>query len=268
MALFSPEGGSYKTPGQYKTVKTTSQVPIVTGPTQGQYYAGGNTGITPGQSYDGGQSYVGNPMGSRYTGSTSYMNPQQQQAPTQQYRTVTEKKRKFVPGERREVAGIGQDFYDSFRNSILDYYQPEVARQFEEAQDANLYDLARRGVLRSSNAADNAATLAREKLLADADVSSRAENQTAGLRGDMARAQQNALSLLQATEDPTVAANAAATEVNAIQSQAPQFNPLGDLFSAAARSYAGYQQNQRNQRAYQQALSGTNPWAGSGRTII
>ena len=172
----------------------------------------------------------------------------------------------WVSGPEETVQGLGNQFYTDYKDSILGFYQPEVAKQFEDAQSANLFDLARRGTLRSSQAADNAAELLEEKAIADARVTSNAENQTAGLRTDMSRAQQNALSLLQATEDPTTAANTAATEVNAIQSRSPTFDPLGEMFSAAARGYAGYQQGVDN-RKWQNAIPTTNPYTSSGRNV-
>lgn len=241
MAMFSETGGEYTDPAEYKDVTTQVSQPV---------YASVNP------SYN---------LGTRYTGS-----PVQQQQPQTQIGTkmVNKTTKQWVPGQTHKVAGIGQNFYDSFKNSILDYYNPEIERQFGEAQEQNLFDLARRGTLRSSQAAKNAAEIARERADADARVAADAERQTAGLRGDIANAQQSALSLLQQTEDPTAAANAAATEVNAIQSQAPQFNPLGELFSAAARSFAGYQQQQRDKRLYQQLAQGSNPWASSGRTVV
>ena len=172
----------------------------------------------------------------------------------------------WIPGETEQVEGIDQTFYDNFKNAITGYYRPEVDLQYGEAQSANLFDLARRGLLKSSQAVDNASELVREKALADAQVTANAENQTAGLRTDMSRAQQNALGLLQATEDPTTAANSALTEVNAITSRAPQFSPLGDLFSAAARGYNAYQQGETNRRLLD-AIPINSPYASMGRTI-
>ena len=194
--------------------------------------------------------------------SNSFVNVPYQTGSTPIYKDVEG----WVSGPEETVQGLGDQFYTDYKDSILGYYQPEVAKQFEDAQSANLFDLARRGTLRSSQAADNAAELLEEKAIADARVTSNAENQTAGLRTDMSRAQQNALSLLQATEDPTTAANTAATEVNAIQSRSPTFDPLGEMFSAAARGYAGYQQGVDN-RKWQSAIPTKNPYTSSGRNI-
>lgn len=172
----------------------------------------------------------------------------------------------WQPGKEHVEKGIGSDFYDGYKNSILDYYKPEVEKQYENAQSQNLFDLGRRGTLQSSVAADRQGDLVEDRVLADARVAQNAENQTAGVRKDMSRAQQNAMQLLQQTEDPTTAANMAATEVNAIQSQGPQFDPLGEMFRSAALGYGGYQQNKAN-KAYANSIQPRDPYASSGRTI-
>ena len=170
---------------------------------------------------------------------------------------------KVAGGEQTEQ-GLADDFYDSFKNSILDFYQPEVSRQYEDAQSQNLFDLARRGLLRSSRAADAAGDLTREKAEADARVIANAENQTAGLKGDMSRAEQNAISLLQQTEDPTSAYNAAQSEVNAIQNRAPDFSTMGNLFSAALQAGANYKQAQ-DARKYYESIPSRGVYESSGK---
>ena len=167
-------------------------------------------------------------------------------------------------GGTASEAGLADDFYSGFKNSILDFYNPEVARQYEDAQSQNLFDLARRGLLRSSRAADAAGDLTREKAEADAQVIANAENQTAGLRGDINRAEQNAISLLQQTEDPTAAANAAQSEVNAIQSRAPDFSALGQLFSSALNTAASYKQAQDAKKFYD-SIPSRGAYESSGR---
>lgn len=166
--------------------------------------------------------------------------------------------------QTKSVQGIGQDFYDNFKSSILDFYMPEVERQHREAKSQNLFNLARRGLLRSSEAADSAGDLVRERAQADATVKADAEGQTSNLRSDVSRAKQNALSLLQSTEDPTTAANAAASEVNAIQSRAPRFDELGSLFSSALNAVGSYRDAQNARRGYE-AIVGRGPYESSGR---
>ena len=236
-AMFTQGGGDYRTAGKYKKF----------GP------SGGPKTITE-------RKYVDNLFRNSDGGeggwtTTSRDNPN--------YKAGGYRK---VKGGTKTEAGLADDFYSNFKNSILDYFNPELERQHSEAKDANLFDLARRGMLRSSVATDNAAELVRERAEAEARIKADAENQTAGLRGDMSRAQQNAISLLQQTEDPTSAANAARTEVNAIQSRSPNFSPLGELFSAAARSFAGWQNAQNARRNYG-GVPERNPYTSQGRNV-
>jgi hypothetical protein len=183
---------------------------------------------------------------------------------TETYQSGT--KEEWKEGDAEYVEGIGSGFYDDFNQSILDYYMPEVESQFEDATSQNLFDLGRRGTLRSSLAADRAGELTEERALADAQVRTNAENQTAGLRKQISDAEQNAIAMLQATEDPTSAANSALTEVNAIQSQAPDFSPLGDLFTASALGYQRYVDAQRAQR-YADSIPSSSPYQSSGRNV-
>ena len=170
----------------------------------------------------------------------------------------------WLPGEQEEIAGIGQDFYDNFKGSILDFQRPEVERQFTEAKGQNLFDLARRGLMKSSRAATAAGDLARTKAEADAKLVADAEAQTSGLRSDVSSAQRNALNLLTSTEDPTSAANAAQQEVNAIQTRAPQFSDMGNLFANVLTS-AGMSQQAANARRGVGSIPVRSPYASTGK---
>jgi hypothetical protein len=121
-------------------------------------------------------------------------------------------------------------------------------------------------MVRSSVASDRAGELAEDKAMAEAKVQSDAEGQVAGLKRDMSNAKQNALTLLQQTEDPTAAADAALTEVNAVKSTAPRFDPLGEMFRAAALGYTSYRDAQAAKR-YRDAVPTTNPYTSSGRNV-
>jgi hypothetical protein len=156
-----------------------------------------------------------------------------------------------VPGQSQTMGGIGQDFYENYRQSLEGFYKPDIENQFTEARSQNLFDLARKGLLRSSVSADRAGDLVRDKSAADARVASEIEGQVTGLKGDVNAAKQKAYGLLTSTEDPTTAANTALTEVNAIQTRKPQFSALGDLFASALNSYSTF----RNAQAARQAVA-------------
>lgn len=170
-----------------------------------------------------------------------------------------------TPGKTVTREGIGQDFYENYRKSLEDFYVPTVNEQFEETKSQNLFDLARKGLLRSSTATERAADLLKDKSAADAQVRSQIEGQVSGLRSDVNRAKTNAVNLLTSTEDPTTAANAALTEVNAIQSRSPQFNDLGNLFASALNAYSTYRNAQQG-REYLSRIPTRSPYASSGTT--
>ena len=169
-----------------------------------------------------------------------------------------------VPGETKTFDGIGQDFYENYRKSLQDFYVPTVNEQFQDAKQENLFDLARKGLIRSSVAADRSGELVKKKADADAQVQSQIEGQVSGLQSDVNNAKTKATQLLTATEDPTTAMNTALTEVNAIQSRSPQFNDLGNLFANALNAYSTY----RNAEAGRDRLAQipvSSPYASSGK---
>jgi hypothetical protein len=170
-----------------------------------------------------------------------------------------------IPGQAQTYGGIGQDFYENFRKSLEGFYRPDAERQFDEARGQNLFDLARKGLLRSSTSVKRAEDLVRDKSAADARLGSEIEGQVTGLRGDVNAAKQRAYGLLTSTEDPTTAANSALTEVNAIQTRKPSFNALGDLFASALNSYSTFR-NAQSQREQLAGLPTRSPSASSGRT--
>ncbi len=162
--------------------------------------------------------------------------------------------------------GIGDDFYDAFKGSILDYYLPQLDERFTDAKSSLLFNLGRRGLLKSSQAIDDQARLVTDKLDTEAQLRSDADNQTAALREDISHSKQNAFNLLQSTEDPTTAVNQALTEVNAIQSRGANLNPLGDIFATAATAYKDYVLARRSQQ-YADLLQSGSPSSGAGRVV-
>lgn len=166
----------------------------------------------------------------------------------------------------KSMFNYGNNFYDAFGQSIEDYQRPEVERQYEDAQEQNLFDLARRGLMQSTVAADRQAELAEDKALADAKVARDAAAQKANLRRRVADAQSTSLSYLNSTEDPTQATNRARTEVNQINQSAPQFDDMGSLFRAAALGYNSYDNARRGAR-YKDAVAGNNPYSSSGKVV-
>lgn len=130
--------------------------------------------------------------------------------------------------------GIGDDFYNKFRQAQTDYYLPDVERQFGKAKDQLTYNLARAGTSQSSIAGEQLADLIYQNQNNVASVNAKADAATADLRKRVASEKSAALSQLYATEDPSLAANEALSRVRTINDVSPELNPLGDIFKLAA----------------------------------
>lgn len=125
---------------------------------------------------------------------------------------------------------FGDDFYNKYNKAELDYTQPQLADQYDKAKQGMTYDLARAGTLRSTAAGYAQSLLEKQNTLNEAGLTAKADTDTAALRQSIASQQNQAYNQLYATEDPTVAANTAATAVGNAQLTQPNLTPLANAF--------------------------------------
>jgi hypothetical protein len=140
--------------------------------------------------------------------------------------------------------GFGEDFFNRFRQGMLDTYMPQVEKQYGEAKDDLTYGLARAGTGRSSAAVDATADLAEENRINRANIVTKADQGAGALRSRVADERAKAESQLYATENPDVGANQALAAVKNISLATPDTTPLGDVFKTAlvggANALTGY----------------------------
>jgi hypothetical protein len=129
---------------------------------------------------------------------------------------------------------FGDPFFNKYTKAELDYTLPQLTDQYEQAKTGMTYDLARAGTLRSTAAGYAQGLLEKQNAVNEAGVRAKADTDTAALRASIASQQQQAYNQLYATEDPTVAANTAATSVANAQLTQPNTGALGDLFKPIA----------------------------------
>jgi hypothetical protein len=129
-----------------------------------------------------------------------------------------------------KTGGFGNDFYNKYRQSILDYYNPQEGDQYNTARSDLSASLARAGQLDSSTATYDIGKLAKQDAINRAQIASQADTQTGSLRTTVSQDEQSALNQLYSTEDPTVAANTAGNMVAAANLTKPLLNPAGALF--------------------------------------
>jgi hypothetical protein len=149
-------------------------------------------------------------------------------------------------------ANFNDDFYNKYNQAALDYTEPQLATQYQQATNKLTYDLARAGTLRSSAAGTAQGLLSQQNLADDAALRAQADQGTATLRQNIANEKQQAINQLYSTEDPTIASNTAAGMVAQSQISTPNLNPLGAMFtpltvgaiSAANQALQNYYFNQ------------------------
>lgn len=129
---------------------------------------------------------------------------------------------------------FGDPFYNKYKQAEIDYTMPQLDTQYQTAKNNMTYDLARAGTLRSSAAGYAQGLLENQNAVNKAGVLAKADVDTAALRQSIASQQQQAYNQLYATEDPSVAANTAATSVGNAQLTQPNLTPLADAFKPVA----------------------------------
>ena len=144
--------------------------------------------------------------------------------------------------------GFDDAFYNKYKQSVLDYYQPQVDKQYTDAKKQAVYGLGRSGNLVSSAANDLNADLATQNAVNVAGIRNQADTAAGDLRSQVNTEEQKAVSQLYATEDPEVAAQQSLASVRDISLSQPQMSPLSALFNVAsiggANVLKGYQAQQ------------------------
>jgi hypothetical protein len=129
------------------------------------------------------------------------------------------------------TGGVSPDFYNKYRQSIMDYYMPQEGQQYNDARSNLSYSLARAGTLNSSIAGTDVGKLANQDAINRAQIAAGADTQTGALRSQVQNDEQTALNQLYSTEDPTLASNTASNLLANAQLTKPLLNPAGALFA-------------------------------------
>jgi hypothetical protein len=133
----------------------------------------------------------------------------------------------------QKTGGFNDDFYNAYKQKVLDYYNPDEQRQYEAAQRDLTYNLARAGTLQSSTAADKQGELAYNDALQKANIVANANTQEGNLKNQIQANKESLINQLYATEDPTLTANLAESSAAASRLQDPTLTPAAALFTPA-----------------------------------
>jgi hypothetical protein len=159
--------------------------------------------------------------------------------------------------------GFGEDFFNRFRQGMLDTYMPQVEKQYGEAKDDLTYGLARAGTGRSSAAVDATADLAEENRINRANI---------GTEADRGRRPAYRVSATSAEPGTTPSArtgcrrNRAGGGQNIVATPIP---PLGDVFERRWSAQTPDQLPRRLKQEYgiSSPRSGSNSGKGATRVV-
>jgi hypothetical protein len=165
------------------------------------------------------------------------------------------------------AGNFDDSFYNKFNTAQLNYYQPQVDTQYNQAKEKLATDLARSGMLNSSTAGYNQGLIKNQYDTATAGVGAQADTATAGLRTNILNEKQQALNQLYATEDPSIAANQATSAVQQAAIAKPNLNPLGALFTPIAVGGSQYASSALDNYYINRGLAAADPNRSSSAII-
>lgn len=161
---------------------------------------------------------------------------------------------------------FNDDFYNARNKAYVDYAMPQLDDQWTKAQQELTYALSRNGLLNSSAGAEKMADARRDYDRQKQGIGATGINYANQARGDVERNRSDLVAQLNATADPTSAAQAAANRASSL-SATPGFQPLGLLFQNVAANIGSQIETKRaNDVANAVALYATGN-RGSGRIV-
>ncbi len=138
--------------------------------------------------------------------------------------------------EEKTFEGFQPSFYDKRAQDYINFALPQVGQQYRENRDAQLYGLANRGLLGSSQATRAGEQLERTAGAARQTVADTGLDQANQLRRDVEAARQQSIGQLYQTADPAQGFQSAFKAAAGFQ-RPGVFAPITDMFSNLARQY-------------------------------
>ena len=154
--------------------------------------------------------------------------------------------------------GFGPDFYKARTKAYLDYALPQVAQQYLQARNAQMYGLSNRGLLNSSQASQAKSQLESTAGLSRSQVGEEGINQANQLKQQVENSRQQAISQLYQTADPARAFQSAIGSAANLNVPSP-FGPVTNMFANLAQQYYA---NQLMNLYNQPTGTNNNPAAG------
>lgn len=160
-------------------------------------------------------------------------------------------------------SSFNDDYYGGLTKNYEDYYNPQLADQYDQALKELTFQVARSGNAESTAANDLFARAEKQRADAATQITNDALAATGKTKGDVAAQRSNLYSLNNAAADPTQATSQAAQAAAQLQ-QPVSYNPLGQIFASLIQS--GGNAAAVNNATQAPTYGGVGPSAPTGST--
>ena len=160
-----------------------------------------------------------------------------------------ERKNRIQKGMKKINAsfkGFDEDFYAKREEDYKGFYQPQLQDQFKKARENLTFALSRAGTLNSSVAGAKSGELTKDFDVNTALINSKAAADRAATQGRIAEEKSALVSQLNATAAAEQVGKQATARTQQLASEAPDYNPMGDIFFGAAQGVGGLVQAGQN----------------------
>jgi len=141
-------------------------------------------------------------------------------------------------------APFNDAYYQGLETTAMNTFQPDIDQQYQDAVRQATFALSRGGNMRSSAGADAFRRLRERRDTAALEASDRARGIAGDRRREVEGTRNTLVSQLNATADPTAAAQQAASQA-ALLTAPPTFSPIANIFGALTQQLADAQSYNR-----------------------
>lgn len=122
-------------------------------------------------------------------------------------------------------------YFRNISDTVLNYYMPQLNQQFDKAGKKLTYSLARRGVLKSTNAGDQRGDLQTDYGIQRAGIIKKAQDAADAAKAAAAQTKAGLYGLAETAADPVAVNEQIGAETSRIKAMAPELTPMAHVFS-------------------------------------
>lgn len=126
--------------------------------------------------------------------------------------------------------GFDDNYYNGIANSVLDYYLPQLDKEFSNTNDQLTYKLSRQGILKSTAAVNKRANLKGDYDIQRSGITTKAADAARSARENVSSVKNQLYNYADSASDPADVNTRLAGETARLKAFQPEFTPLGKVF--------------------------------------